>query len=524
MSSRRADGGIRGALDRRQRRHAAAAFLVAVVRKFLDDRASRLAALIAYYAFFSLFPLLLVFVSVLGFVLEGNPDLREDVLDSALARIPVIGAQLADDVDPLTGSSAALAIGLAGALWAGLGVTVALGNAFEEIWDVPRLERRGAVRARVRGLVVLVALGTALIAATAIAALSIGGGIGPAAERVGALAVSLAANAAIYAAGFWLLTPHGRRVAELLPGVAVAAVGSLLLQSAGGWYVDQTVNRASDTYGTFAVVIGLMSWFFVLAHLILFAAEINVVRARRLWPRSLTGPLVPADRVALQRSAEAARRDERQEILVRFSDGDAPGVRATPSSHWTASLPSARGDRRIRQDLDLPTRSAHMSTLVAIAYPDTGTAEQVRQELIRATKEHLVRLEDAVVVEHQQDGKIKLHQAMSTAGAGAAGGALWGGLIGLIFLAPLFGMAVGAASGAVAGKVSDVGVDDNFMKDLGAKLQPGGAALIALGSTDARDKLIERLRPYGGEIIQTSLGTEEEEQLRAALAQQGATT
>jgi uncharacterized membrane protein len=158
-----------------------------------------------------------------------------------------------------------------------------------------------------------------------------------------------------------------------------------------------------------------------------------------------------------------------------------------------------------------------MSTLVAIAYPDTATAEQVRQELVQATKEHLVRLEDAVVVEHQPDGKIKLHQAMSTSGAGAAGGALWGGLIGLIFLAPLFGMAIGAATGALAGKASDVGVNDNFMKELGAKMPAGGAALIALGSTDARDKLIERVRPYGGEIIQTSLSSEEEERLRGAL-------
>jgi uncharacterized membrane protein len=158
-----------------------------------------------------------------------------------------------------------------------------------------------------------------------------------------------------------------------------------------------------------------------------------------------------------------------------------------------------------------------MSTLVAIAYPDAATADQVRQELIQATKEHLVRLDDAVVVDHQPDGKIKLNQAMSTTGSGAAGGALWGGLIGLIFLAPLFGMAVGAATGAVAGKATDVGVNDNFVKELGAKLPPGGAALIALGSTDARDKVIERLKPYGGEIIQTSLSSEEEERLRAAL-------
>jgi uncharacterized membrane protein len=164
-----------------------------------------------------------------------------------------------------------------------------------------------------------------------------------------------------------------------------------------------------------------------------------------------------------------------------------------------------------------------MSTLVAIAYPDTSTAEQVRQELIQATKEHLVRLEDAVIVEHGADGKIKLNQAMSTTGAGAAGGALWGGLIGLLFLAPLFGMAIGAASGALGGKMSDVGVNDNFMKELGAKLEPGKAALIALGSTDARDKLIERVKPYGGEVIQTSLGSEEEAQLKAALGTQPAT-
>jgi uncharacterized membrane protein len=158
-----------------------------------------------------------------------------------------------------------------------------------------------------------------------------------------------------------------------------------------------------------------------------------------------------------------------------------------------------------------------MSTLVAIAYPDVATAEQVRQELIQATKEHVVRLEDAVVVEHGPDGKIKLHQAMGTTGAGAAGGALWGGLIGLIFLAPLLGMAVGAATGAIGGKMTDVGVNDNFMKELGAKLPAGGAALIALGSTDARDKLVERVRPYGGDILQTSLSGEEEERLRAAL-------
>ena len=158
-----------------------------------------------------------------------------------------------------------------------------------------------------------------------------------------------------------------------------------------------------------------------------------------------------------------------------------------------------------------------MSNLIAIAYPDTATAEEARAELVRSTREHLVQLQDAVVVVHEPDGKIKLHQAVSATGMGAAGGAMWGGLIGLLFLAPLFGMAVGAASGALGGKLSDTGVNDNFMKELGAKLPPGGAALIALGESQARDKLIERMQPFGGEIIQTSLSTEEEERLQTAL-------
>jgi uncharacterized membrane protein len=164
-----------------------------------------------------------------------------------------------------------------------------------------------------------------------------------------------------------------------------------------------------------------------------------------------------------------------------------------------------------------------MSTLIAIAYPDVATAERVRAELIQATKEHLLTLEDAVVVEHQPDGKIKLHQAMNMTGAGAAGGAMWGGLIGLLFLAPLFGMAIGAASGALAGKMTDTGVDDNLVKQLGAKMPPGGAALIMLGHASARDKVLERVQSFGGEVVQTSLNEDDEERLRAALGSSAVT-
>jgi YihY family inner membrane protein len=315
---------ILAAVDAWQRSHPAGAVPVAVLKKFGDDRASSLAALMAYYAFFSLFPLLLVFVSVLGFLLEDDPALQADIVDSTLARIPVIGAQLDDEVAPLTGSALGLAIGLAGALWAGLGVMLALGRAFQDLWDVPRLDQRGPLRSRAYGVAALVVLAISLVGSTMLGGLAIGGGIGPAAERLGALSLALVLNAAVFLAVFGLLTQRPFRIRELLPGVTLAAVGSLILQSVGGWYVDRTVTGAGDTYGTFALVIGLLSWFWLGSHLLLVAAEVNVVLHRRLWPRSLTGDLEPADREALRRNAEAARQDRRQEIVVRFDDSGAP--------------------------------------------------------------------------------------------------------------------------------------------------------------------------------------------------------
>ncbi|MFJ2034351.1 DUF1269 domain-containing protein [Streptosporangium sp. NPDC087985] len=157
-----------------------------------------------------------------------------------------------------------------------------------------------------------------------------------------------------------------------------------------------------------------------------------------------------------------------------------------------------------------------MSHLIAIDYPDVATATTVRDRLLEMQKEKLITLEDVAVVERRQDGKIKLHQMTSTTGIGAAGGALWGGLIGLLFFMPLLGMALGAGAGALGGAMTDVGVDDKFMKDLGSKLEPGTAALFMLVVKSTPDKVIPQIAQYGGRIIQTSLGTEEEAQLRTA--------
>jgi len=162
-----------------------------------------------------------------------------------------------------------------------------------------------------------------------------------------------------------------------------------------------------------------------------------------------------------------------------------------------------------------------MSNLVAIAYDDVSQAQQVTETLGRLMKEHSLELEDAVIVEHRSDGKIKLHQP-SMAGLGAASGALWGGLIGLIFLMPLFGMAVGAASGAAGGALSDRGIDDNFMKEIGDKLPQGGAAIFVLVREATIDKVLPEISQYGGHVIQSSLSNEQESALQEALDRRGA--
>jgi uncharacterized membrane protein len=164
-----------------------------------------------------------------------------------------------------------------------------------------------------------------------------------------------------------------------------------------------------------------------------------------------------------------------------------------------------------------------MSDLIAVAYDDRATAERVRDELAQLTREHVIEIEDAVVVTRESDGKVKLHQTVNPAGAGAVGGALWGGLIGLIFLAPLLGAALGAAFGGASGALTDLGIEDRFMKELGQSLPDGGAALFVLVRKVTPDKVIPRISQYGGKVIQSSLSQESEQRLQEALSATGAT-
>jgi membrane protein len=303
------------AFDRLQRRTPALGFPLAVVKKFSDDQASHLAALVAYYGFFSLFPLLLVLVTGLGYVLQDNSDLYDTIVDSALGQFPVIGDDI--QIGALTGDTAALIIGLLGALWAGLGVTVAAQRAMNEVWDVPHRERRNFLTARLWGLLVLVVLGTMNISISVAVALPVGG-LGGLGVGISGYGLTLLLNVLLFWATFRLLTTDEVPTRQLWVGIVIAALGWAILQTAGGLYVDRVVSRATATYGFFAIVIGLLSWLYLGGHILLYAAEANVVRARRLWPRGLMDPVTAADVQALRASARVAERKDGEHVEVTF--------------------------------------------------------------------------------------------------------------------------------------------------------------------------------------------------------------
>jgi len=305
-------------LDARQQRSPRLSFVAAVYKKFLDDQAGQLAALIAYYGFLSLFPLLLVLVTALGFVLQGDPSLREEILKGTLGQIPLISDQITHS--GLKGSAAGLTIGIVGALLAGLGITNATQNAFNRIWAVPFKERPNFIFVRLRGLGLLAILGAMSIIST-VAAGFVGSTSHGASTVIAGVIVAFVFNVALFMTAFKLLTAMELSWRDLLPGVIVAAVFWQALQHLGGYYLDHELKRTGPLYGLFAVVLGLVAWLYIGAQLTMFAAEINVVRARRLWPRSLFGePVLEADRRARAEAVESQERSQTEDIDVTFND------------------------------------------------------------------------------------------------------------------------------------------------------------------------------------------------------------
>ena len=314
---------LRGA-DRFHQQRGWLAFPYAVAKKFGEDQGGYLAALVAYYAFFSLFPLLLVFVTIFGIILRGHPGLEHRVLHSALAKFPIIGSDISHNAHSLgSHPSISLIIGLLLALWAGLGVVRAMENAMDTVWNVPYKDRANVVVSVTKGLAMLAVLGVMTVLSTAAA------GIGAGGHTVwwacAGLVISLALNVVLFMLAFRLLTMAKPSWSETLAGALVGGIAWTTLQAFGGFYVAHELKGASSTYGTFAIVIGLLAWLYLGAQITLYAAEVNVVRARRLWPRSLVQPpLTDADHRVLGHLAKVEERYEGQEVTSAVGQSDDP--------------------------------------------------------------------------------------------------------------------------------------------------------------------------------------------------------
>ena len=313
------------AIDRFQQRHTVLGFPFGVVKKYGDDQGGKKAALLAHYGFLSLFPLLLVFITVVGYALANNQELKQGVIDTLARQFPVLGPQVEDSISTIKGSGLALGIGLLGILWGGLGIVQSFQDAMNDIWNIPRRHRPNFWWRLARGLAALLLVAGEVVAATVLAQLGIAG---PGAlGRVDLLAGSFLLNLLLLVVMFQLLTGTRLRWRWLLPGAAVGALGWSVLQTVGVQLLNHQLERANLLYGVFAVVLVLLGWLYLSSQLVLYAAEINVVLARRLWPRSLLQPpLTEPDRRVLTALARTEERRPEQRVQVTFlpeaSDGE----------------------------------------------------------------------------------------------------------------------------------------------------------------------------------------------------------
>ncbi len=321
-------------VDGFQQRNRGVGFLFAVNKKYGDDRAGQLAALLAYYGFLTIFPLLLLFVTVMAMVAGGDPSLAHRIEHSVFAQFPVIGSgsssthglSLADSIHALHKHSAiGLVLGILGLLWGSQGVSQTGQFAMAQIWNVPGVERPNYWARFARSWIFLGVLGVFVVLSFALAGVASWGrhSIG---VHVGGVAGSLVVNAIAYLLAFRVLTPKQVATKSLLPGVLIGAAFWTILQNVGTELIEHQLRGSSQVYGAFAVVLGLVAWIYLAMNLTMYAAESNVVLARRLWPRSmLQPPLTRADERVLSAIAKQETRRPEQRVDVGF---DPPGTEA----------------------------------------------------------------------------------------------------------------------------------------------------------------------------------------------------
>jgi membrane protein len=320
--------GILQRIDDQQRAHRWLAFPFAVYKKFSDDQSGNLAVLITYYAFFSIFPLLIALASVMGFVLHGHPNEYHHVETDALANFPLIKKTPL----PKHGSVLVVVVGIVLAVYSGLGVAKTAQTAWDTVYLVARTDQPGFVPKTLRALRLIVVGGFGLILTTLIAGLpasgqSVGLNLGWGATILG-VAIAVVLNALLFTTLFRWLTVRPVSFRDALPGGIIAAVSFAVLQTTATAFQTHKLASANATYGSFGSVIILLSWFYLQSQAMLFAAQVNVVRQYRLWPRAITdAPATEADFRAFEGYAERERYVDQEDVDTSY---DATAAAAEP--------------------------------------------------------------------------------------------------------------------------------------------------------------------------------------------------
>jgi YihY family inner membrane protein len=336
--------------DEAQQRHQPFAFVFGVVKKYGDDNGGVLVANLTHSAFVTFFPLLLVLITVLGLVAAGDPAFRQDAVNAVASQVPLIGHELTGNVHQMEKSSLiGLIAGLATLLWGTTGLAQAGLFTMEQVWNLPGPARPGFFPRLGRSLLFLLLLGLVVLATSLMAGLSTYGRHALSFVLF-VQAVQATVNAGMYFAGFRILTPRGVPSRDLAPGAVAGGICWTALQVAGAYLLHHYLHSDS-VYGVFATVLGLVAWLYLAAQVTVYCAEINVVIARRLWPRSIIQPpLTEADRASLAAQALQNKRREEQRVTVTFDDRG-PGTAAadtTPQTPEEISPPAPRRTRRGR--------------------------------------------------------------------------------------------------------------------------------------------------------------------------------
>ena len=304
--------------DRFQQHHGVFGFPFAVVQKFGNDEAGSKAALIAYYGLFAVFPLLMLFTTILGYLVHNNEQLRTDLVDSALGSFPIIGPQLKSQVHGLSGSAPTIIIGCLFLLYGAIGLGLATQSAMNKIWNIPYVRWPTFLVRYLRGVAILGLLALSAIGLTVLtgfATLVSHAGVSTAVL----LLVSLVLNFVLILVAFEVMTAEKVAWRDIFLGAGLAAVFWQTLQLIGSWYVGRELQHRSEVYGFFGTVIALLTWIYLGAQLFLAAAEINVVQRYRLWPRSMTQPpLTAADRAVYERLARMEIRRPEVQLEIGF--------------------------------------------------------------------------------------------------------------------------------------------------------------------------------------------------------------